>query len=365
MPSSLVGRSIHDVDTPAALLDLDVFEQNARHIASYLAASGVNWRPHVKAHKSPVLAKLAIACGASGLTCAKTAEAEVMVEAGLTDILVANHLGSAVKWRRIAGLQRSARVLVCADDPAHVRMASQAATELGVEIPLLVELDLGMRRVGVPTYEAARDLAVLVAESPGVRLDGVMGYEGHVLQTWPEERKERECREAVGLLTDTADRLRADGHAIEIVSAGGTGSFEITARIPGVTEIEAGGGCLMDLFYSDYCHVPLPHALTLLTTVVSVQTPGQAVIDAGAKALGQGAAFPFPRSIESPELAVTALSAEHGMLATGTDRMSVGQRVRLVAGYSDAMLVLHDHALGVRGDTVVDVIELTARGRLT
>lgn len=362
----VIGRPVDQVDTPVPLLDLDAFERNATYMSRFLAENGLRWRPHVKAHKSPQLAHLQLECGAAGVTCAKVGEAEVMVAAGIKEVLVANHLGTRPKWDRAAALQRDANVIVCVDDAEHIRLASAAATAAGVTVPLLIEVDMGMHRTGVLSGEAALDLAEHIRAVPGLRLVGVMGYEGHLLTAWPQHEKDARCAEAVATLTRVADRLREAGHTIDVVSSGGTGTFESTAHLPGLTESQAGGGCLMDRFYAEECHIKLEHALILVATISSVHA-GRAIMDAGAKALANAAGLPLPKVLDHPGVQVQALSAEHGILSVDADAvpLHVGDQIRLIPGYSDFMLVLHDHLIGHRGGVVAAVIALSARGRLT
>jgi D-serine deaminase-like pyridoxal phosphate-dependent protein len=361
----LIGQPAESAQTPAPLLDLDAFERNAAYIAGYLREYGLGWRPHVKAHKSPQLARLQQRHGAIGVTCAKLGEAEVMAAHGIGDILLANYLSTPAKWARAAAVQQAARVAVNVDDREHVAMASAAAVAARARIGLFIEVDIGMRRAGVRTSAAALALAGDIAESAGVFLGGVMGYEGHLLRTWPQERKRAECAEALAGLTEIADDLRSAGHDVAVVSSGGTGSFQSTADLPGLTESQAGGGCLMDRFYTEDCHVALEQALTVLTTVVSVQTEGGAVVDAGFKACGNLADFSLPRVLDRPGVTVRALSAEHGILDVAGEPLRIGEQVRLVPAYSDAMLVLHDRLIGHRDGLVTDIVAMPARGRLT
>jgi D-serine deaminase-like pyridoxal phosphate-dependent protein len=366
-PENLIGEPVENADTPAPLLDLDAFERNAKYIAGFLNEHGLSWRPHVKAHKSPRLARLQLKLGAIGVTCAKLGEAEVMVAHGVGNVLIANQLSTPVKWARAAALQHEAQVIVCVDDREHVRMASAAAVGAGVRIPLLIEVDIGMGRAGIRSVADALAVADDIAGSSGVWLAGVMGYEGHLLTVWPEDEKRARCAEALAILTDVAAGLRTAGHDVGIVSSGGTGSFESTAYLPGLTEIQAGGGCLMDRFYAEDCHVGLEQALTVLTAVVSVQGAGRAIVDAGFKTCGHLEGLPLPRVVGRPGVTMLDLSAEHGTLEVrGTgDPVRVGTRLRLIPGYSDAMLVLHDQLIGHRAGRVTEVIAMPARGRLT
>ena len=355
-----LGLPLEQVPTPSLVLDLDVFDANVATIAGDLADLGVAWRPHVKGHKSPVLAGRMVAAGAIGVTCAKVGEAEVMAAAGIADILVANQPATSDAWARLARLQGAARVAAAVDHPDHVRMAVAAGVAAGTDIPLVVEVDAGMNRAGVRSPEAAVTLARTILELGGT-FAGVMGYEGHILTVWPFEEKQATIRSSIGNVVAAAEAIAAASIPVPIVSCGGTGSYTITGAIPGVTEIQAGGGCLMDRFYRERCHVDLPQALFLVASVGSLPGPGKAILDAGWKALPDRLMSPMPADM--PGVEVVQLYAEHLRLEGDID-LAIGDRVVLVPGYSDATTVLHNEFLGVRDGIVVEVIPLEARGVL-
>ena len=365
----IIGQRLDQIDTPALLLDLDRFERNARRILDHLAAHGVSWRPHSKAHKSPVIALYQVSIGAIGVTCAKVGEAEVMVDGGVRSILIANEQPTRAKLDRVARLQERAEVIVCADAPIHVETAAAAARSGGTEIPMLVEIDVGMARAGTRPGEPARELAHLIDRTPGVRFAGAMAYEGHVLTYWPIEVKEAAAHEAIGKLVDTVRLIERDGLDVGIVSCGGSGSYAASASVAGITEIQAGGACLMDLFYADECHLlelGYEFALTVATTVTSRPTPDRAIVDAGFKTLSCRVDVP-PRVLDRPGLTVRQLDAEHGIVDVGAEAadLAVGDRLTLIPDYSDSTTFLHDAFLGIRDGHVESVIPLAARGRLT
>lgn len=358
-----LGKRIDELATPCLVLDLDAFEANCRTMASHIGSRGLGWRPHTKASKSPVLARRMIEAGAFGVTCAKVGEAEVMVAGGIDDVLVANQPSNPAAWARLARLQRAARVAAAVDDPVHVEMAERAGSAADVSIPLVIEVDIGMGRAGVRSESQALELARRI-DSADAELAGVMGYEGHLLTIPDAGEKHSRISEAVGQLVTAAEAIRADGIDVGIVSCGGTGSYEISADIPGVTEMQAGGGTLMDRFYREQCNVVLDQALFLVAAVGSVPGQGTAILDAGWKALPDKNMSP---SSETPaDASVAQLYAEHSRLELpkGTE-LEIGDRVVLVPGYSDATTVLHNEFLGTRDGVVVEVIPLEARGVLT
>lgn len=357
---ALIGRPVDEVPTPALVLDLDIFDANARTIATDLCAVGVDWRPHAKAHVSPVLAHRQIDLGAVGVTCATIREAGVMVAGGIDRVLVANELVTERQAATAAALQRDATVIVCVDSAIGRRRLAEAAAAAGVTIPVLLEIDIGMARAGLPVGDELMALAMAVAASPDLRLAGIMGYEGHVLDL-PADTKVAACRAAIGELLRARDRLTAAGLPVDIVSCGGTGSYRISAGIPGITEIQAGGGCFNDRFYTEACGVTwLGSALTVVATVTSRPTEDRAIVDAGMKAMSWADGAPIP---DLDGAAVVELFAEHGKLRLEGEarRVRVGDRIAFIPGYSDSTTMLHGGFVAVREGIVEAILPRPVR----
>ena len=361
-----IGLPVAELDTPALLVDLDLLDRNIERIASVVIDdAGIGWRPHTKGLKTPALAHRLIARGAMGVTCAKLGEAEVMASAGIRDILVANQVVGPTKVRRLAHLCRGgADVVVAVDSEVGVRQIGAAATAAGSEVRVVVELNIGMDRAGVAPGEEAVRMARIAADTPGVRLAGLMAWEGHTLGIEPIEAKRQAIETAVGLLTGSAERCRAAGLPIDIVSCGGTGSYWITARQPGVTEIQAGGGVLGDAMYRQRFGVDHDCALRIAATVTSRPTERRVICDAGRKTMSVE-----PTTPQVQGLAVTdaKFSAEHGSLtlAEPSAQPGVGDRLEFIAGYSDTTVFLHDTINATRDGVVEAVWPLLGRGRLT
>jgi D-serine deaminase-like pyridoxal phosphate-dependent protein len=366
--SPAVGMTRAELDTPVMLLDLDRFEANAQRLSNAIRAGGKDWRPHSKGHKSPWIARRQMEFGAIGVTCAKVSEAEVMVDGGVPSILIANELVTRRKVERAARLQDRAEVLICADDAFHVRLASTVATELGVEIPIVIDVNVGMDRTGVAPGRPALELARAIDRAPGVRLAGIMGYEGHVLTAWPNEEKRAGTVAAGAGLIESRRLIEADGMAVGIVSGGGSGNYMFAASLDGLTELQAGGACLMDPFYGKACHLEelgFEYALTILTTVTSRPTRERVITDAGFKALSareEGEAILLDR----PGVELDYLSAEHGVWrrGPGSAEIGIGDRLEIIPDYHDTTTFRHDAFIGLRGDVVEAVIPLLARGKL-
>ena len=279
-----------DLDTPTLLVDLDRVERTIAEMAAFFRGHGVGWRPHTKGQKVPEIAHMEIEAGALGITCAKLGEAEVMADAGIRDILIANQVVGRQKAERLAALLERADVVVAVDSIVNGEELGAAAHARGKRLRVIVEVDNGMQRAGVPPGEPTVELARRLAALPGLRFCGVMAWEAHCLGRPMDERR-RCCEEAVGALVTTARQCREAGLDAEIVSCGGTGTFRITAGIEGITEIQAGGGIFSDVLYESW-GIDHPFALTVMSTVTSRPTPQRIITDAGRKAMSMDIATP-------------------------------------------------------------------------
>ena len=362
---ALPGSAKEELDTPALCVDLAIMDANMQAIVAACRAQGVAWRPHAKGHKSPAIAKRELEAGAIGVTCAKLGEAEVMAAAGISDLLIANMIVGPLKMARLVKLRQCADPIVCVDHPDQVVELSTAMSQAGLSLRTMIEVDIGLRRVGVLPGKAALSLAGQIMDSPGLELAGVMGYEGHLLTVADTHEKASSIRAALRQLTDTADSIRAAGLPCHIVSCGGTGSYLYAIEQPGITEIQAGGAIFMDAFYRSRCQITnLQYALTVLTTVVSRPAPDRAIIDAGRKSLSMELAM--PRVADRDDIRVKGLSAEHGTLELDPSarNLKIGDRLELIPGYADLTTVFHEEFYGFRDGRLEVVWPIEARGKL-
>lgn len=360
-----LGSSKQQLDTPALCIDLDALEANIDAMMGHCRRAGVDWRPHSKCHKSPHLAHKLVEAGAIGVTCAKLGEAEVMAAAGIRDLLIANMIVGPLKVARLVELCRIADPIVCVDAFEQAEPMSRALAKAGLSARVILEVDIGLHRVGIAPGEPALELAQRVAALPGLRFAGIMGYEGHTLLVNDREQKAAQIRESLDWLGSTKELLERNGLKCEIVSAGGTGSFEFAVDHPAVTEIQAGGGIFMDEFYRNCCHVDgLKQSLTVLCTVTSRPAPERAILDAGRKTMNLELQMPKPVNLPGAELMY--LSAEHGALKldASTPPVKIGDRIEFIPGYGDLTTVLHDQFFVFRGDRLEAVWPLVGRGRL-
>ena len=364
--TAMIGRPIRDLDTPVLLVDLDKLERNIATMRRVIIQeAGIGWRPHSKAIKTPAIAHMLLRAGAHGVTCAKLGEAEVMAAAGIRDILIANQVVGEQKVARLAHLLRHADVIVAADCEAHVKALDAGAQAAGTRLRTVLEVNIAMNRAGVEPGEPTVALARQVAACRGLRFTGLMAWEGGRLAEIPQlDEKRRQITAAVRLLTASAESCRAAGLPVEIVSCGGTGTYWITAKVPGVTEVQAGGGIFCDVHYRKDYGVEHEYALSILTTVVSRPTPTRIICDAGWKAMSRHPAFPEP--LDVGEVKSLNLSAEHATIELVAPRSfpGVGDRVEFVAGYSDSTVFLHDYLYGVRAGRLEAVWPILGRGKL-
>ena len=303
------------------------------------------------------------------MTVAKVSEAEVYVQAGIRDVLVANMVVGQQKLQRLAGLCRMAEMIVAVDHYAQAEALSQVCGQAGVRCRVILEVNIGLHRVGVRPGPDTRDLARGVATLPYIDLVGIMGYEGHLLTIADDAEKRKQLATAMAILGENADQMRRDGLSCDIVSASGTGSYQITVDSPHITETQAGGGTFADPFYLEECGVTgLEPALQLIATVVSRPTLERAVLDSGRKSLHPDIYPPTIVGIAGGRWLSDArnpvLSAEHLTLELGPESqdLKIGDKVVLIPGYCDHTNVLHDFFYGVRNEVVECVWPLTARG---
>ena len=361
----------HDLahlDTPALLVDLDIMERNLARAAAYASEHGLALRPHVKTHKSPHVAAQQIALGAAGLTCATPYEAEVMSEV-TNDILVAYPPVGAVRAARLAALPGAVRLTVALDSPQAIAEIGRAAAGAGRRVGVYVELDVGMHRVGVPVVDEAIALARRVRDQPALAFAGIAFYPGHIREQVGDQ--DATLHALSGALADALHRFAAAGLHARVVSGGSTPTLWRTHEIEGVTEFRPG-----TYVYNDRTTASIGAcawddcALTVLSTVISTAVRGQAVIDAGTKALGRepvrGASGEgFGQVLEHPEVVVERMSEEHGVLDLSRSgwRPEVGEQVRVIPNHVCIVVHLNDVIYGIRSGVIDSSWPVAARGR--
>lgn len=357
------------VETPALIVDLSVMERNIERMATLARVNGVALRPHVKTHKSPQIAKAQLAAGAVGVTAATLREAEVMVEHGIEDVLIAFPLVGEFKLARLANLMQQAAITVSLDSVEVARGLSRAATRLQRRLPIYLEIDTGLKRVGASPGAAAVALATEIARLPGLELTGVMTHGGHVAQEESAAALDVAASRQAEELVDTAEALRRAGVPVTAVSPGGTLSARAEARTRGVTEIRPGTYVFNDANTVSRFAADLDEcAAFVLATVVSTPALGRAVIDAGSKALSSdqraGGAGGYGMVLGRPGVRVARLSEEHGVLEVNRGAaLEIGEQVRIVPNHVCPAVNLSETLIGIRAGRVEVEFPVLARGR--
>lgn len=351
-----------EIPTPALVVDVQAMERNIRRMAEYYAGRACKLRPHFKAHKTPAIARRQLAAGScTGLTCATVGEAEVVVHDRLTDeILIANEVVGPGKAARVAKLAAQASMIVAVDSEYGLNDLALAARMAGVEIGVLVDVNVGLPRCGIAPGDPALALAKRVDETDGVVLRGLMGYEGHVVGLADRGERKAKAARAMERLLGTARIVREAGLRCDIVSGGGTGTYDITGAMEGITEVQAGSYVLMDTAYAAL-DIPFELAFSVLGTVLSRPRPEQCAADNGHKACSVDHGNPAVKGIAGAS--VLFLSDEHATIALPPDcTIGVGDCIDLWPSHIDPTINLHDMMYAIDGDDVVDVWPITARG---
>jgi 3-hydroxy-D-aspartate aldolase len=367
-PPAEIGMTLDEVDTPALVIDLDAFERNLRRLPDRVGGSSVKMRPHAKTHKCPVIALKQIELGAVGVCVQKVSEAEALVYGGVKDVLVTNEIVGRQKLRRLTALAHDARIGVCADDAGQVAALDAAAAEAGVTLPVYVEVNMGGNRCGVEPGEPALDLARRVAGAPHLAFAGLQAYHGSAqhLRGWDERRQA--IAQAADKAGRTRDLLARNGIDCPTITGAGTGTFEFESASGVYTELQCGSYIFMDADYGrnlDRDGAPtkaFEPSLFVWATVMSRPAEDRAIVDAGLKALAFDSGPPLV--CDEPAATYERASDEHGRLGISgaTNRLQIGDKIRLVPGHCDPTVNLYDWYVGIRANRVEQLWPITARG---
>lgn len=360
--------AVADLDTPVPLVELPRLERNIARMAERIGATGARHRPHVKTHKTRHIAALQQAAGADGLTVAKLGEAEAFADAGFPDLFIAYPLIGEAKLRRLAMLMRRVRVSSTVDSLAGAQATSRVMLDEGMVAELVLEVEAGSGRTGVPADEAV-ELADRIGELPGVGVTGVMTFAPGYVEGIDAQRAMGQ--EEGALAVEVATRLRASGHDIGFVTAGCTPTSPWAAGVPGVTHVRAGNYVFHDRKQLSMGNATLDDcALTVLATVVSAPIARRYVVDAGIKTLA-GEDYGWGTNgqlLEHPDVVLSWAAEEHGVIDVPDDvedpGFRVGDRVRIIPNHACGVPNMHDELVVVDGERVVDRWPVIARGRV-
>jgi D-serine deaminase-like pyridoxal phosphate-dependent protein len=355
----LIGKTLDVLDSPQAVIDLDVVDANLKTMLSRCAPLPINLRVHFKSLKCAGLALYLTERGVQSFLCAKLNEAEVLVDHGIKDVFIANQIVGPLKLRRLADLALRASLRVCVDNAQNVRDLGAAIRAAGASVGALVEVDIGMARCGVEPGEQVLILAQQIASTPGLRFVGLQGYDGHLQMLGDAAERRRLCLQGLAKLKATRTLIENAGLTVDVVTGAGTGTWEFVGADAGVTEIQPGSFVLMDSAY----HEVKPEfscALAIMTTVVSCH-PNWYVLDAGSKAISKD--FGMPVIQGRPRDRVDKLSEEHTKVESAGHNLRIGDRIAVVPTHGCATMNLHRQCVAMRKGKIEKIWPIEASGR--
>jgi D-serine deaminase-like pyridoxal phosphate-dependent protein len=361
--------SRQQISTPALLLDLDAFGRNLNTMRSMAQGAGVNVRPHAKAHKSIEIARRQIEAGAVGISCATLGEAEILAAAGLPGVLITSPVVTPAMIDRLIELPSS--VMVVVEDDGNFDALEAAFASASKPLGVLIDVDVGQHRTGIASSRRAVDLARRIAGSASLQWRGIQAYWGHLQQVLGFTERRRQVRAQAETLRTVINELRAAGLPPDIVTGGGTGTASIDAELGLFTEVQPGSYVFMDSSYGRAelwpdGRCPFATSLFVRANVVSAGRPEHAVINAGLKSFAADSGLPVAIAGAPAGTTYRFMGDEHGALvyAEGTnERLKVGDGVELVVSHCDPTVNLFDFLHCVRGDRLVDIWRIDARGR--
>ena len=358
-----IGRPVDELDTPTLLLDRAASDRNLAKMAAFFRDRPAKLRPHFKNHKCATLAKRQLAAGSAiGITCAKLGEAEILVEHGIDNVLIANQVVGEAKVARLARLATRAHVGVAVDHIDQAAAISRAASAVGSTVHLLIEVDIGMGRCGVAPGAAALDLARRLADLPGVLFAGLQAYEGHLVNVLDRAERATRARAAMQQAIETRRMIEATGIAVGCISGCSSATYDSTGTLEGVDEVQAGTYATMDRQY----HRLAPEfdiALSVLVRVISRPTANKAVLDVGVK--GVGSEFGVPSLRDFLNVEIPNFGAEEHAVFQNVPDWRIGQVLHLIPSHACTTCNLYRELVVHENGLVVDAWPIEASGKLS
>ena len=359
------------ISTPALIVDIDVLDKNIASMALLVRQSNISLRPHAKCHKSLAIARRQIAEGAIGLCCASVGEAEVMLEGGITNLLITSPVVSETKIAKLCELARYTPELgVIVDNRDNIKTLSDAAQAANVTLNILIDVDIGMQRTGVKDAHTALVLARLIGGAPGLKFGGIQCYAGHLQHIPVFAEREQACIAMVAMIQEIKTLLSAESMAPQIISGGGTGTFDIDCALQIFTELQVGSYIFMDAQYNQVWEAeglkpPFANALFVQATVISCNRDGVVTIDAGLKHFAVDGGVPIPAQGVVPGASYRYAGDEYGIveLPPCTDTLPLASRIEFLVPHCDPTVNLYNSIHCFSGETLVDIWPISARGR--
>jgi D-serine deaminase-like pyridoxal phosphate-dependent protein len=359
-PKSLLGEDVSALETPAALIDLNVVDQNLAAMTSQVSATPVQIRSHFKSLKCGPLAAYLAERGFDKFMAAKLCEAEVLADAGIRDIVIGNQIVGSAKLQHLVELAERCRITVCVDSEPNIAALSEAACAARTPLGVLVEADVGQGRCGAATPREAVRLALQILDHPGLEFMGLQGYDGQNQHIFDAAERRKGCLAALGRLAEFRLALETAGLKPRVVSTAGTGTSNLSVADSGINEIQPGSYVLMDCHYRKIAPA-FRCALTILTTVISRRGDQYCVLDAGYKAISKD--YELGVLKEEHRGRVTNMSEEHTRVDQPAPSLSVGSKVEVIPSHCCGTMNLHRQCFGIRSGRVEAVWPVDASGR--
>ncbi len=367
----LIGQqgSRFALNTPVLVIDRDTLQRNVEAMAAFARQNGMALRPHAKTHKSAEIAKLQLAAGAVGVCCAKLGEAEALAEGGVQNILITSPVVTPQAIARLIALNgKISDLRIVADNPDNVDALAAAAKAASKSLDVLVDIDPGIRRTGVPSADAALALAQRIVAADALRFAGVQYYCGAQQHIEAYADRRAAIADRTEYLRRVIETLTRTGHAPEVVTGGGTGTHRIDAELGVLTELQAGSYVFMDKQYND-CDLdggggkPFETSLFVDAHVISANSASMATIDAGFKALSTDGGSPVVMDGAPAGAMFVFMGDEHGALIAPDHAFRIGDHVSLAVPHCDPTVNLYEAYHVVRDGALIDIWPVSARGR--
>ncbi|NVM52845.1 MAG: DSD1 family PLP-dependent enzyme [Candidatus Helarchaeota archaeon] len=351
----------YQISTPALIVDYDILQKNINKMAEFAQEHGINVRPHVKTHKCPIIAHMQLEAGAQGICVAKVSEAEVFAASGIKDILIANEVVTPEKIQRVLNLNKFTKTMVIVDTKQNVDDLNKAASKKKLELEILIDMNVGMDRSGVQPGEAALELARLIDKSSHLKLHGLQAYEGHLMYIKDFKQKETQTKACMKTTVETKELIERNGIECNVLTGGGTGTYMITGKYPGITEIQPGSYIFQDHHY----HSLVPDfdiALTILTTVKNKPVEGIITLDMGLKSVTIDKGTPIFKGF-GRKIRVGALSEEHCQCTCSSKiELNIGDKIEAITAHICTTVHLYDFFYVIQDGEIIGKWEVSARG---
>ena len=349
------------ISTPALVINYDIMQKNIETMARFAKKNNVDLRPHVKTHKCPIIGKLQLEAGAKGICVARVGEAEIFTNNGFDDILIANEVVNRNQIKRLVDLNKNALVRVCVDSEKNINDLSQIASKENVDLEVLLEINVGMGRVGVNSGEPSLKLAKIIQNNHHLKLVGLQAYEGHLTPMMNYEQQKLQTEECMKMVINTRDLLNKNGFNINYITASGSATYRFSAKIDGITEIQPG----TYVFSDEHLHRVIADfniAATVLTTISNQTGIKEFTIDAGSKAVHTGDGKPIFKNY--PKAKIRVITEEHTQFKIfGKETFEIGQKIELIPAHICTTVNLYDFFTIIKVDETIERWDILARGK--